>query len=212
MIDEGAKVYKRQKILTLPDMSQMKLEVRVHEADAERIKPGLPANVTVAGIGAELDGASDDASRVSAAPKVFKGRVTKIAALADSRNRHLNPDLREFTTEIMLDEQDPRLKPGMTAQAEIYVDHVEDVLAVPIQAVYGQGGKSYVYLDDGGGEPVHREVELGASSSTFVDVTAGLEEGGKVYMAVSDDMLTMLPQAERDDLQPDRQLRDARER
>ena len=212
VIDEGAKVYKRQKLLSLPDLSQMKLEVRVHEADAERIKPGLPVNLTISGISAEVEGASGEPARTSAAPKVFKGRVTKIAALADSRNRWLNPDLREFATEIMLDEQDSRLKPGMTAMAEIFIDHVEDVLAVPIQAVYGQAGKSYVFLDDGTGQPVHREVELGASNTTFVEITAGLEEGNKVYMAVSDDMLAMLPQAEGDDLRPDRQLLDARER
>ena len=103
MIDEGAKVYKRQKILSLPDLSQMKLVVRVHEADAERIKPGLPVNVTMSGIGARVEGESDAGTRTSAAPKVFKGRVTKIAELADSRDRLRNPDLREFATEITLE-------------------------------------------------------------------------------------------------------------
>ena len=100
----------------------------------------------------------------------------------------------------------------MTAQAEIFVDYVEDVLVVPIQAVYGQGGKSYVFLDDGGGEPVYREVELGASSSTLVEVKAGLDEGSKVYTAVGDDMLAVLPRVEINGLEAARQLHDARER
>ena len=45
MIDVGAKVFQNQKLLELPDMSIMKLLVRIHEADAVRIKVGLPATI-----------------------------------------------------------------------------------------------------------------------------------------------------------------------
>ena len=35
--------------------------------------------------------------------EVLTGSVTKIAAVADTQNRWLNPDLKEYETEITLD-------------------------------------------------------------------------------------------------------------
>ena len=42
-IREGATVYSRQKIFTLPDMSQMQVKVSIHESLIKKIKPGRPS-------------------------------------------------------------------------------------------------------------------------------------------------------------------------
>jgi len=210
VIDVGGTVHQNQTILQLPDLSQMKLVIRIHEADAERIKVGLPAKIQVAGVYEEVTDDAGNGSRASGAQKMFDGQVTKVAALADTRNRWLNPELREFATEIMLNETSNALKPGVTAQSEIYVDHIEDVLAIPVQAVYARGGHSYVFLGDGG-RPEYREVQLGSSSTSFVQVLEGISEGDRVWTTISDEMIALLPSVDKEELAAQRELDAARQ-
>jgi HlyD family secretion protein len=178
-IKEGVEVRERQNLITLPDTSVMKVKLRVHESLATSIRDGLPATVTVEGV----------------ENHVFTGRVTKVAALADSQNRWLNPDLKEYATEITLDPTDVELKPGVTARAEIHVREVTDSLAVPIQCLFGKGRKQYVFRGKGDdAEPV--EVQVGASSREFAEIKKGLREGDRVLLAVSDDLKRKLPEPE----------------
>ena len=174
-IQEGAEVYERQTIISLPDTSEMVVKVRIHEAKTDRIEIGQRAVVEVEG----LPG------------RQFDGTVSKIAVLADSKNFWLNPELKEYETEISIEKNDENLKPGATAHAEIMVDEFENVLAVPVQAVYSQAGKTYVFVrSEGDIKPA--EVELGLASTDFVKIDSGLEEGQCVSLAIDDQMKQML--------------------
>ncbi|UCG17272.1 MAG: efflux RND transporter periplasmic adaptor subunit [Phycisphaerales bacterium] len=176
-IKEGAEVRERQTLITLPDTSVMKVDVRVHEAVATKIEEGMTATVEVEGI----------------PDRVFTGEVTNVAVLADSQNRWLNPDLKEHETEITLDRTDVELKPGVTARVKIHVEDVVDALAVPVQAVFGKGGKHFVfrqYRDQA--RPV--EVSVGPSNDEFVEVTDGIAEGHEILLAVSDDLKREIPE------------------
>lgn len=175
-ISEGSEVYEGQTIVTLPDPSVMTVSVRIHEAKTNLIKIGQEVNV-------EIEGIPD---------RIFTGKISKIAPLADSQNRWLNPNLKEYETEITLDKTDANLKPGVTARAEIIVSRLEDVVAVPLQAVFSKGGRHYVFKPNGhAGEPV--QVSLGQSSSDYVEVTKGLTANSKVLLAASDDAKLLLP-------------------
>ncbi|HUU82268.1 MAG TPA: efflux RND transporter periplasmic adaptor subunit [Phycisphaerae bacterium] len=176
-ITEGAEVYERQTILKLPDTSVMMVTVRIHEAKTDKIALGQQALVEIEGVPGQ----------------VFTGKVTKIAALADSQNQWLNPELKEYETEITLDQNDAPLKPGVTARADIVVRQAEGVLAVPVQSVFGKGGRNFVFRKTrGGGEPV--EVEPGVSSDEFVEIASGLSEGDAILLAVSNDLQRTLPE------------------
>jgi len=178
-IKEGAEVRERQTLITLPDTSRMKVIVRIHEAAATRITKDLPASVQIEGYPG----------------RVFTGTVTKVAELADSQNRWLNPDLKEYETEITLDEVDPGLKPGVTARARIHIADVTNALAVPVQAVFSKGGSHFVFRDKrGGAEPV--SVKLGASSEEYVEVLAGVKEGERILLAASEDLKRKIPSRE----------------
>ena len=210
-IDLGAQVSQNKGIIDLPDLSQMELVVQIHEADAERIRPGLPVKIEVAGVYEEIEGDSENGSRTSGTPKAFDGEIERIAQLADSRNRWMNPDLREFETKIRILGSDPRLKPGMTATAEIYIDHLEDVISVPVQAVYSRAGTSYTFVESAKGTEV-REITLGSSSEKYVEVVDGLEVGEKVWLNISDEMLTLLPRESANQAASPEQNADARRR
>lgn len=179
-VEVGVEVYEQQAIVTLPDPRVMVVSVRIHEAKTNRIKLGQKVNI-------EIEGIPD---------RIFTGEITKIAPLADSSNKWLNPDLKEYETEITLDPTDADLKPGVTARTEILIAQVENVLCVPPQAVFSKSGLHYVFRKDGNRvEPV--EVTIGMSSTDYVEVSSGLGKGDRIALAVSDDDKRMLPNLER---------------
>jgi HlyD family secretion protein len=174
----GASVIERQVLMQLPDTSTMMATVRVHEAKTDKLRLGQSAMVSVEG----LPG------------KRFPGSVTKIAALADSKSGWLNPDLKEYETEITIDPTEDRLKPGVTAQAEIMVETVEDKLAVPVQALYTKGGQRYVFRDSGSGT-AYSQVQTGAIGTEWAEIAEGLSAGDRIRLAFSDDDKRAIPDA-----------------
>ncbi len=165
-IEEGATVRQNQVLIQLPDTSRMLAEVRIPEQLIEKVRREQEATVTV-----------------DAVPgKMFHGRVESIAVLPDSSNRWANPNLKEYITQIGLDELDPAFKPGFSVKVEILVDHVDDVVAVPVQAVFNAGGQPYVFV----GSAEHfekRTIKTGLSSSTRIEVKEGLTPGDIILLA-----------------------------
>jgi HlyD family secretion protein len=157
----------------------------VHETQMERLKEGLPATITVE----------------SRSNRQFTGKVTKIAVLANSQHRWLNPNLKEYVTEVMIEGATGDLKPGSTAKVDVLITQLSDVLAVPLQAVFGKGGKYFVFIDEAG-KARPTEVELGLSSTEYVEIKKGLSVGQTVRLAVTDEMKRMLPEDERDTKRP----------
>ncbi len=181
-IQKGASVYERQSLIELPDTTSMKVVIRVHEAQTEHLKVGLPATVDIE----------------SFSGRQYRGTVSKIAVLADSQNRWLNPNLKEYETDILLDGSFDDLKPGITAHVEVQIAELHNVLAVPVQAVFGKGGKYFVFQEeDGQVQPV--EVQVGLASNEYVEIKKGLTADKLVRLAVTDDMKLMLPDIENTD-------------
>ena len=73
------------------------------------------------------------------------------------------------------------LKPSMRCIGEIVLGEVEDVISVPIQAVYREGAQSFVYVPGNGGY-VPTPVALGRSSEMVIEITDGLAEGEQVLL------------------------------
>lgn len=177
-IREGASVHERQVLMTLPDTSEMTVVVRIHEAKTNKLSLGQQATVTVEG----LPGA------------MLTGKVSKIAALADTQNRWLNPDLKEYETEITIDKNEFPLKPGVTSHAEILVEVVEDRLAVPVQSVYTQAGRRYVFRANGTTTEAV-EIKVGAIGTEFAEIREGVSSGESVLLAFGDDQKRLIPES-----------------
>lgn len=178
-IRKGAQVTERQVLVTLPDTSQMVVSLQIHEAKMDRLELGEPVKVEIDGIPGEQ----------------FSGKVTKIARIASTNNRWLNPDLKEHDTEITLDPTERNLKPGQTAHAEIFVDRVEDALAVPKQSVYARTGQQFVFCwNDGFIEP--REVQLGRSNNEWAEVVDGVKSGENILLSLNEDYIRLLPEVD----------------
>jgi HlyD family secretion protein len=164
-IQEGGKVYQRQTIISLPNTSEIIVEIRVHETSVDKVRPGQDATITV-------DAFPD---------KTFHGKVLKVAPLPDSQQGFLNPDVKVYTTRISMDSSHDSIRPGMSAKVEILVNQLHNVLIVPIQAVVIREGKKlcYVMASDA---PQPRVVSTGALNDTFVEIIGGLEEDEQVLL------------------------------
>jgi RND family efflux transporter MFP subunit len=165
-IREGAAVYSRQKIFSLPDMSKMQVKVNIHESLIKKIKVGQKAEI-----------------RIESFPTiVFAGSVTKVSQLADSTRPWLSGGVKQYPTIVELDSllgQD--LKPGMTAEAKVMVGELDNVLLVPVQAIAEHLGEFYAFLDLPGGIE-RRKVKIGENNETHVQVLEGLKEGDLVTL------------------------------
>ncbi len=165
-VREGATVYSRQKIFTLPDMTRMQLKVNIHESLIKKIKAGQKAEV-----------------RIDAFPNVvFVGVVKSVSQLADSTRPWMSGGVKEYTTVVTLNDiSSYELKPGMTAEARILVGELKDVLVVPLQAIAENKGEFYAFVDEPGGIKL-RKVKVGENNEKLVEILEGLKEGESVAL------------------------------
>jgi len=155
-----------QELLNLPDFSTMGVEVKIHESSVEKVKAGLPATI-----------------KVDAFPdKVFTGSVQSVALMPDPTLKWLNPDLNVYVAQIAFDKSYDFLRPGMSAQVEIIVKTLKDVLVIPLVAVNFSEGKAYVNVLRGRHIET-RQIEIGESNEKEVEVKKGLKEGDIVVIS-----------------------------
>ena len=163
----GSPVFRGLRLFTIPDLSKIIVTARVLEMDVYNIAVGQQVDVTVQAIPGLM----------------LHGKVTKIGEYA-SEDQHApsSRGAKTFDIVITMDGTDPRVKPGMTCDAEIINDIIPDALYVPVTSVYSKGDTRVCYVLDG---EVEREVpvETGRASEKYVEITSGLEPGEKVVVA-----------------------------
>jgi RND family efflux transporter MFP subunit len=163
-IEIGAVVRERQKIISIPDTSKMKVEIKVNETWVDKVQPNQQAKITIAAF----------------PDKTFTGKVLKKAPLASPED-WLNPDLKVYATDVSIDGTYDFLKTGMTAKVEIVINELKDVISVPIQAVLNARGKKVCFVLSSS-TAKQRQVETGAFNDSFVEIKSGLSEGDKVLL------------------------------
>jgi len=164
-LDEGQEVRERQELIYLPTAASTKAEVAIHESSLKKIRPGLPAIITI-----------------DALPgKRFTGTVERIAPLPDAQSMWMNPDLKVYNTDIYLDDNDGGLRTGMSCKAEIIIERYDDVVYIPVQAVLRVGGESTVYIANGK-SLVPRKVQIGLDNNRMIRIISGLQAGEVVSL------------------------------
>lgn len=143
------------------DLSLLMVRTNINEIDVARLKVGDTARIRV------------DSMR----SVVMSGTIKRIAtsALESSSDR-----TRVFPVDVILDEADARLRPGMSATVMFTLARVEDTLAVPLNAVFSTAeGARYVFLHNGLTFAA-RPVEIGIADTRYVQVLSGLQVGDDV--------------------------------
>lgn len=169
LIEEGATIRQKQDIIKLPDVSQMMVEIRVHESHVQKIRPGLSAFVTI-------DSLPD---------QQFKGTVRKVSVLPDATSRFFNPNLKVYITEVVIEDEIPDLKPGISGRAEIIITNLTQVLTVPIQAVTTVKGRQVCFVEKGSSAVV-TPVDVGMYNEKYIEIKSGVKEGDQVLLSPLD--------------------------
>ena len=161
----GTELRQNELVMILPDTNRMIANLKVGEALSGRIRPGQPAVVF-----------SD-----SNPNEPVSGAVIGVSVLAESGGWR-DPNRRDYTVKVGLD-VDPSmgLKPSMRCRGEIVLGNVDEVINVPIQAVFRKGPLAFVYVPEDRGF-AQRRVEIGQSSEMSVEIRDGLATGEKVLL------------------------------
>lgn len=171
VIEEGTKVRERQAIIKLPDSKNMQVKAKINEARVSRVKVGMPATI-------QLDAFAD--------LEAIQGEVEKVDEYPQPTGWWAG-DVKEYETIVRINSfpDDLAMRPGMTAQVKIRVERLDDVLVVPVQAVFERGGKHYCVLRDGDDGLRAQEVVIGSTNEKEVVIETGLVEGDKVLQDVA---------------------------
>jgi len=86
-----------------------------------------------------------------------------------------------YRTTIKIIGEHDWIRPGMTAKTEILVNHLDDVVHVPIQAVNPLEDQKVCYVANGS-KVEQREVEAGEFNDEFIEIKNGIQEGDRVCL------------------------------
>ncbi len=166
-IKEGAAIRERQSIIQLPDLTRMQVKAKIHESKVELLKMGMPARVTVQ-------------------DRVYKGKVVAVANQPEPGG-WFSASVKEYAATVAIDGAIDGLKPGMTAEVEIFVADISDALTVNVSAVVEQGGGKFaVWVVNSKGELERRPVLLGRTNENVIEIKDGI---------VEDEMVVLNPRA-----------------
>ncbi len=147
---------------------------------AEVVDPNV---VELNGVVAEIDvlfvkeGARADVTMDALPGQVIEGTVSEIAAAGQSQQGVVNYPIK-ISIEVP---EGVQLREGLSATASIIIREQNNVLLVPLQALYGSYEQPVVKVMSDG-KVLERSVTLGNSDDTWVAVTQGLNQGDKVVM------------------------------
>ncbi|HEV2178186.1 MAG TPA: efflux RND transporter periplasmic adaptor subunit [Terriglobia bacterium] len=111
--------------------------------------------------------------RVPVVGRTLAGTVSRFAG-------ELDPSTRTMRTEVDVPNPKLELVPGEYADAEITLEHRENALTVPLQAVLSRDNQPAVLVVGAGDVVEKRDVSVGIESAAEIEITAGLREEDRV--------------------------------
>jgi HlyD family secretion protein len=187
-------------IMIVADLTEMEAQVNVDENDIVNVQLGQEAEIKVDALFGET----------------LKGTVYEISNTANTDAQGTTNQKTEFEVKIAISGEISRLRPGMTASADVSTMTKTDVIGVPIQSVavrtidqltlegeeVSEAEERFTADDDGfveivfcveeDGRVVARQVDTGIQSDDMIEIISGVEEDEEVvtgsYRAISSDL------------------------
>ena len=174
-------------LMTIADLSRMKVTVQINEVDVSRVAVGQRARVTFSALRqlvceAQVTHVSTVSSSEAGGSGAGSGGP---GAGYDGGGRAIVT----YAVELLIDSPDASIKPGMTANADIMIQQIGNALNVPLSALTEDGAQAYVSVvtarDESGDPQTSRvPVTVRARSSTTAAIEGdGIEEGTEVLLA-----------------------------
>jgi RND family efflux transporter MFP subunit len=160
----GELVMPGKQIVTIVNPDKIYVLATIDEVDVGRLRLGQPVGITVDAFPGEK----------------FSGTIKRISPIVSGGKL----ETRTADVWIYFDKKEPQIKPGMSADVEILVATLENVLSVPSQAVIEREGKKQIFVADGsplkpGSTAVAklRPVEIGETNWSYTQIIGGLKAG-----------------------------------
>lgn len=160
----GDQPYSGSRLIELPDLSEMRAEVRINEVDVSKVFPGQKVEI-------RPDAYSDS---------VYTGKVESVANLAT--NKDSKSKIKIFPVQIRIGDHGKTLLPGLTVSCRIIVSEIPDVLYIPLESLFNEQGTDYVYVRSGPGFK-RRNIKTGAFNTNYAIVKEGLEENELIALS-----------------------------
>ena len=161
----GMEVGKGQILVTIPEMSNLIVDFDLPEEYRSKVNVGDTAVI----------------SPDSLVGTKFTGKITSIATLPVNMVSWDSASPKVYKAKIQFDKQSPLLVNGMSVQLNIVTKIIPQTLFVPVEAVFEDNDRFYVFKHTIGGVE-EQDVKLGESNDNFVQITEGIEEGDIVYL------------------------------
>ena len=188
-------------LLTIADMSEINVEVKVDETEIDKVEKGQKAKIRVDAFGdREIEGVVENKTPLAVAKSSTTGGLSTNINVQEAKELKVVIRLVNIPQEVK-----DGLRPGMSATATITTKTVNDVIAVPLQAIIEkrpegspsptvQAGQTEsvdkpkpikgVYVLDGN-KAKFVAVETGITGESDIQVTTGLSEGQEVITGPS---------------------------
>ena len=188
-------------LLTIADMSSINVEVKVDETEIDKVEVGQKAKIKVDAFGdKELEGEVLQKTPLAVGKSQTSGGLSTNINVQEAKEFRVVIQLVNLTPEMQAS-----LRPGMSATATITTKTVENVIAIPLQAVVTKkpdptptpaaGGDSSipaekpkpiegVYVLDGNKVKFY-PVEKGITGESDIQIVSGLSEGQEVIVGPS---------------------------
>jgi RND family efflux transporter MFP subunit len=114
--------------------------------------------------------------RVPSLNRTFPGKVARFSV-------DVKEETRTMHTEVDVLNPDRVLMPGLYADADLTLEHKEDIPSVPLQALNHENDKTTVFVVNANAEIEDRPVTLGIQTASDAEVVAGLTEGEQVIVS-----------------------------
>jgi len=166
-------------IMIVADLSEMEAQVNVDENDIVGVQIGQIAEIKVDALFGET----------------LRGVVYEIANSANTDAQGTQNQKTEFEVKIAIEGEISRLRPGMTASANVSTQTKVDVVGIPIQSV---AVRTIDQLTLEGEEIEEAEKRFTADDDGFVEIVFSVEDDGSVLARQvktgiqSDDMIEIL--------------------
>lgn len=160
-------------LMTIADLSSLRVSVQVNEVDINHLSEGQKAEVTF-----------------SALPDVvLEATVDHIAAISSGSGEEYGAGgIVTYDVDLVIENPDPQVKPGMTARVKIMTEQIEDALIVPTAALVMEDETNATIMVapgyTGEGEPdfEERSVVVVAQDASVAVVEGNLTDGDAVQV------------------------------
>lgn len=149
-------------VAEIQDFTTMQVAVKIDEQNIGNVHIGDPVSVYI-----------------NALDHTYEGKITEISKTAVKSN---NAVYVNATVQFPADEE---VRTGFSAEVKLTKASAPEAICIPLDTVnYDTDHTAYVYVKNAKGEKERRDVKLGLSDTSMVQVTEGLSEGETVMQEV----------------------------